>query len=74
MAVRRQINTRIANIRTVSKHYFFHIQIGEETDMTRDLRNEGFMVVNVNSGEDLVRNMANITLEIMERHSKKREY
>lgn len=42
--------------------------------MTRDLRNEGFMVVNVNSGEDLVRNMANITLEIMERHSKKREY
>ncbi len=61
-------------MKLAANHYFFHIQIGEETDLTKDLRNAGFKVVRVNSGEDLVRNMASITLEIMDTHSKKREY
>jgi hypothetical protein len=61
-------------MKTVSGHYFFHIQIGEETDMTRDLRNAGFKVVRVNSGENLVKNMATITLQIMDEHSKRRDY
>ncbi len=61
-------------IKLISGHYFFHIQIGSETVMTSDLKKAGFLVVPVNSGEDLVKNMASITLEIMDKFSKRNEY
>lgn len=57
-----------------SKHYFFHIQIGKETKMTRSLRKAGLKVLTVNNGDDLVRNLAQVTLQIMDEHTRKRDY
>lgn len=72
----------IGNWRTVKKqfielmkqNYYFHIQIGEETEMTHSLRKAGFRVLVVQSGEELVQGMTRVTLEIMDQHNKKREY
>jgi len=61
-------------IRLMRQNYYFHIQIGGETEMTRDLRRAGFTVIPVETGEELVRGMSQVTLQIMEQHSRKSDY
>jgi hypothetical protein len=61
-------------IKLMKEHYYFHIQIGEETDMSRSLKRAGFTVLHVETGEELAKGMAQITLEIMDEHSKRRDY
>ncbi len=61
-------------MRLMRQNYYFHIQIGGETEMTRDLRRAGFTVIPVETGEELVRGMAQVTLQITEQHSRKGDY
>ena len=40
-------------IEKAKEHYYFHIQLGKHTDMTRDLKRAGLAVYVVKKGEDL---------------------
>jgi len=45
----------------VEQNYYAHVQLGSETEMTRDLKSWGMPVFYVNSGEDLSKLMVDIT-------------
>ena len=61
-------------IKLMKENYYFHIQIGEETNMTRDLQDAGLKVVFVRTGEELINSMTQVTLQIMDEHSRKSGY
>ncbi len=54
--------------------YYFHIQLGEETDMTDDLKDAGLHILSVRNGDELARKMQQVTLKIMEEHSQRGDY
>jgi hypothetical protein len=42
-------------VKKAKNHYYFHIQIGPDSEMTSDLREEGLPVYNVRTGDELER-------------------
>jgi len=48
-------------VSTVRDHFYFHIQIGKSTEMTKDVKNAGLHVYHVNTGEELERMAIDLT-------------
>jgi len=54
-------DTKDSFISKAKEHYYFHIQIGPSTEMTKDLKKAGLHVYTVDNGEDLERMAIDLT-------------
>lgn len=61
-------SVRDSFISKAKKHYYFHIQIGPDSRMTRDLGSAGLLVYNVRTGNELERMAITLTKNAYQTH------